>query len=80
MDLRGLLVEQLTYHWDAQARPRLQGLTDEEYLWEPAPHAWSLRRRGEARSSMAAGRGEWLLDAAYAGWIAGVRDLYRAVH
>lgn len=62
MDLQGLLVEQLTYHWDAQARPRLQGLTDEEYLWEPAPHAWSLRRRGEARSSMAAGGGEWLLD------------------
>ncbi|MDF2744630.1 MAG: hypothetical protein K0S88_6008, partial [Actinomycetia bacterium] len=25
-------------------------LTDEEYLWEPAPGAWSLRRRGEARS------------------------------
>jgi hypothetical protein len=62
MDLHELLVEQLTYRWDSQARPRLAGLTDEEYLWEPAPNAWSLRRRGEARSAMAAGGGEWLLD------------------
>ena len=32
MDLTGLLLEQLTFHWDAQARPRLDGLTDAEYL------------------------------------------------
>ena len=38
-------------------------LTDEEYLWEPAPGAWSLRRRGEARSPRPFGPGEWLLDA-----------------
>jgi hypothetical protein len=39
-------------------------LTDEEYLWEPAPGAWSLRRRGEARSPRPFGPGEWLLDGA----------------
>jgi hypothetical protein len=37
-------------------------LTDEEYLWEPAPGAWSLRRRGEAKSPRPFGPGEWLLD------------------
>jgi len=38
------------------------GITDEEYLWEPAPGGWSLRRRGEAISPMAYGAGDWVLD------------------
>ena len=37
-------------------------LTDEEYLWEPAPGAWSIRRSGEAASPRPFGPGEWLLD------------------
>jgi hypothetical protein len=37
-------------------------LTDEEYLWEPAPGAWSLRRRRQARSPRPFAPGEWLLD------------------
>ncbi len=41
------LVDQLTWHWDNQLRPRLSGLTDEEYLWEPVAGCWNLRRRGE---------------------------------
>ncbi|MBC8076520.1 MAG: DinB family protein, partial [Chloroflexales bacterium] len=24
---------------------RLVGLTDDEYLWEPVPHCWSIRPR-----------------------------------
>jgi DinB superfamily len=39
-------------------------LTDEEYLWEPAPGAWSLRRRGEAMSPRPFGPGEWQIDSA----------------
>jgi hypothetical protein len=35
------------------AQVRLTGLGDEEYLWEPVPDCWSIRRRGEA----ATGRG-----------------------
>ncbi len=65
MDLNALLLEQLTYHWENQARPRLDDLSDAEYRWEPAPNAWTLRRRGEARSAMAAGGGEWVLDFEY---------------
>lgn len=41
---RTLLLDQLTFYWEAHLWPRLQGLTDEEYLWEPAVGAWSLRR------------------------------------
>jgi hypothetical protein len=37
-------------------------LTDEEYLWEPAPGAWSIRRRGEAMSPKPFGPGEWQID------------------
>jgi hypothetical protein len=37
------LVEQLDFHWQRQLRPRLEGLTDHEYLWEPAPDAWNVR-------------------------------------
>ncbi|MCZ7437328.1 DinB family protein [Micromonospora sp. WMMC241] len=42
-----LLREQLTWHWTHQLRGRLEGLTDEEYLWEPAPGCWSLRPGAE---------------------------------
>lgn len=59
------LHEQLEWHWQGQARPRLEGLTDEEYLWEPAPGTWTLRRRENPAPETAtyrAGSGEWLVD------------------
>jgi hypothetical protein len=40
-----VLLDQLDFFWTRQARPRLQGLTDEEYLWEPVPDCWTLRPR-----------------------------------
>ncbi len=39
------------------AQVRLTGLGDEEYLWEPAPDCWSLRRRSEAVTPRAFGPG-----------------------
>jgi hypothetical protein len=39
-------------------------LSDEEYLWEPAPGAWSIRRHSEASSPRPFGPGEWVLDGA----------------
>jgi hypothetical protein len=62
MDWTTQLLEQLTFHWDHQARPRLDGLTDEEYLWEPVPGAWSIRPRSEARTALAAGPGALVID------------------
>jgi DinB family protein len=38
-----LLLDQLVWYWDNLLRPRLDGLTDEEYFWEPAPGAWNVR-------------------------------------
>jgi hypothetical protein len=54
------LAEQLDWHWRVQLRPRLDGLTDEEYLWEPVPGAWNVRPRGG--SSTAPGRGDFTID------------------
>ena len=41
-----LLLDQLTVHWEHALRPRLAGLTDEEYHWEPVPGAWTVRADG----------------------------------
>jgi hypothetical protein len=59
------LADQLEWHWRGQARPRLDGLTDDEYFWEPVPGMWSVRRRGEEQAPMAAGGGDFLVDWAY---------------
>jgi len=40
------LAEQLDWYWREQLRPRLDGLTDAEYRWEPVPGAWNVRPRG----------------------------------
>jgi hypothetical protein len=65
IDWNDALVEQLDWHWREHLRPRLGGLSDEEYLWEPVPGCWSLRPRLEARSAMAAGAGDVVIDLAY---------------
>lgn len=41
-----LLADQLEFHWTHQLRPRLSGLTDDEYFWEPVPGCWTVRRDG----------------------------------
>jgi hypothetical protein len=40
---RDLLLDQLDFYWNFHLWPRLEGLTDAEYLWEPASPAWSVR-------------------------------------
>jgi hypothetical protein len=56
------LLEQLTWHWDNQFRPRLVGLTDDEYRWEPVEGCWNLRPRAQAKTRMSAGSGDWVMD------------------
>jgi hypothetical protein len=65
LDLAYELLDQLELHWTSQLRPRLDGLTDEEFLWEPVPGCWSLRPRSEATTPMAAGGGDLVLDFAF---------------
>jgi hypothetical protein len=60
-DRVGVLVDQLTDSKNLSAE-RLAGLTDDEYLWEPYPGMWSIRRRGEAHTPDAFGPGDWVLD------------------
>lgn len=59
------LSEQLDWHWQAQARPRLTGLTDAEYFWEPAPKAWNVRPRGTGSAPVNAGTGDFTIDFAF---------------
>jgi hypothetical protein len=61
-DWKAQAVDQLEYHWSAQIRKRWDGLTDEEYLWEPVAGCWSVKRRGEATSKMADGQGDFVVD------------------
>lgn len=65
LDWNAELRAQLTFHWEHLLRPRLDGLTDEEYFAEPAPGAWSVRPRAEAVSSHHAGAGDLVIDFAF---------------
>jgi hypothetical protein len=46
LDWNPMLLEQLTWHWEQQLRPRLEGMMDEEYFWEPVDGACNVRPRG----------------------------------
>ena len=59
------LAEQLDWHWREQLRPRLEGLTDAEYRWEPVPGAWNVRPRGTGTAPAEVGAGEFVLDFAW---------------
>jgi hypothetical protein len=56
LEWNALIVGQLEFYWDVHLRPRLDDLTDDEYLWEPAHDSWNLRR-DEA--------GNWVMDWAW---------------
>lgn len=56
---------QLDWHWSHALRPRLEGLTDEEYLWEPVPSSWSVRRRGASEAMIQGGSGDFVVEFAY---------------
>src|SRR3984957_1159848 len=59
------LADQLDWHWGAQLRPRLEGLTDEEYFWEPVANCWNVRPRGESTAPISAGSGDFTMDFAW---------------
>jgi hypothetical protein len=46
MDVTAQLADQLDFHWRSQLRPRLDGLTDDEYFWEPVKDCWTVHRDG----------------------------------
>jgi DinB superfamily len=62
IDWNAKLAEQLEWHWDTQLRPRLDGLTDAEYVWEPVAGCWNVRPSGSGTALMSAGSGRFRLD------------------
>ena len=46
MSLTNHLAEQLDFHWRTALRPRMEGLTDDEYFWEPVRDCWTVHREG----------------------------------
>jgi hypothetical protein len=92
MDWTNELDKQLSWHWENALRPRLDGLTDQEYFWEPVPGMWSVRSGRIARhfGGPAISHATYVypstaadalarLDDMYAQWIAGVRSLMTPV-
>jgi hypothetical protein len=65
IDWSNELAEQLDWHWQNQLRARLNGLTDEEYFWEPVPGCWSLRKRGTPTETTLVGTGEYRYEFVY---------------
>ncbi|MFC5057424.1 DinB family protein [Saccharothrix xinjiangensis] len=62
IDWTSQLVDQLDWHWQHHLRPRLDGLGDEEYAWEPVAGCWSVRPRGASTAPMAVGGGDLVLE------------------
>ncbi|MFN3339243.1 MAG: DinB family protein [Dietzia sp.] len=67
VDWTAQLVEQLEYHWNGHLRPRLEGLTDDEYHFSPAPddRTWDVRPRGTGTAAMQGGVGDFTIDFTY---------------
>jgi DHA1 family bicyclomycin/chloramphenicol resistance-like MFS transporter len=49
VDWGRLLVSQLEFYWDIHLWPRLNGLNDDEYFWEPVAGCWSIRADADGR-------------------------------
>ncbi|MES4901990.1 MULTISPECIES: DinB family protein [unclassified Streptomyces] len=64
-DWNRTLREQWEFHWNHQLRPRLDGLTDDEYFWSPTPDAWSVWPRGSSTAPVQAGVGDFTIDYAF---------------
>jgi hypothetical protein len=62
IDWNNELFDQLDWHWQNHFRSRLDGLTDDEYFWEPVPGCWSVRPRSAADPALARGSGEFVLE------------------
>lgn len=65
LDFSSHAADQLEWHWTHQLRPRLDGLTDAEYLWEPVADCWNVRPRGTGTAPVQAGSGAMTIDFAF---------------
>jgi len=56
------LGDQLDWHWNHHIRPRLVGLEDPEYFWEPVPGCWNIRPSGTGAAPIHPGSGPYRID------------------
>lgn len=49
---RDEVLDQLDLYWDLHLAPRLAGLSDEEYFWEPVKDCWSVRTAADGRATL----------------------------
>jgi hypothetical protein len=63
LDWNAQVVDQLDWHWQHHLWPKLAGLTDDEYFWEPVKGCWSLRPAGQ--TTIGHGGGELLIEYAF---------------
>ncbi|MFC3998683.1 DinB family protein [Nocardiopsis sediminis] len=47
MNWTGEILAQLEFYWDTTLWPRLRGLGDDEFFWEPVDGCWSVRPRAD---------------------------------
>jgi hypothetical protein len=62
IDWNAELVDQLESHWQHQLRPRLNGLTDDEYFWQPVAGCWTISPCGQSSAPISLGSGEFTMD------------------
>ncbi|MGZ0153275.1 DinB family protein [Kribbella sp. WER1] len=62
VDWNAEVVDQIGTHWQERLRPRLDGLSDDEYFWQPVAGCWTLSRRGESTAPISFGGGEFTMD------------------
>jgi len=62
VDWNAEVVDQVESHWRQRLRPRLNGLSDDEYFWQPVPDCWTLSRRGTSTAPLSLGGGEFTWD------------------
>ncbi|GEL98496.1 DinB family protein [Cellulomonas terrae] len=58
---RAVVRGQLEFSW-WELGQRLETVTQDEFTWEPAPGALSVRRRGESTAPRTFGVGEWVVE------------------
>ncbi|MFD5814075.1 hypothetical protein [Streptomyces sp. NPDC127038] len=68
------VAEQLEWYWHKNLRPRLDGLTDQEYFWEPVRGCWSIHARSGMENRVLHVNRELIHHGAE---ISLLRDLYR---
>ena len=44
IDWNAEVLDQIESHWEQRLRPRLDGLSDEEYFWQPVPGCWVVQQ------------------------------------